>query len=1055
MVSALIDASDKVADYFWFTFSGDRGNTQRLLRQLAAWCGKRTGVWQPKDDIHTGLLQPEQAITRFEKIPLHGAWIVLDDCHKLDDRAILRLLRTLTDAWPQSKLILASEEKLPEASELGITHKLVHGFEPKESVEFVTRLGLDVSAALIEFAMLSVRVDGHPLMLRAAVGELPPQPSAAQVSEVAGRLPSVESVKGFLDSLSNQIFFKLIRSAEQRTWVGRLAVLTLSFTRSIAFKLAALEPPIQVTEAYWRYLRSLVLDQTGADHYSVPRLIRELATSEARTPDPKTILVASARYIFSTAVATRKVDFLDFHNAIFSLIIAGACEEAAMRFILSFPSFARVESFEPFELILLALNAPPIHAKLPDPGIRWLLLNSEVTLRLQDRAAAKHSQVASLLRRMRTLFHEEWTPEAWKLHCRAMCHVTVSFARMRRTASSVQLQIGRKQKFVASIHAALRLAILSDDQELILSLLHYYDQLHVLAKRPDIELIEKAILRVASQAPAISAEALITLYAQYVVSAGDTSLAVQVVQQHSADYLDKGLNDAYFACIHANATAILERFNQPHQARELIQSVMGTARGLELSGHCVARGELLIADTLWVEKNYSESSKHYERALGIEYADPFLPQYVTERLCDSWIHLGRYSEAVRLIGRTLRSRHATLPGDAKARFYARQAYALALDGAFRKAAVSCLALCRTAKSADSDALRCLAVMVAGWVLSRLDYSDPAIPRNDVPISESSTLSNEFAPEQVDALRQTDPFITKGIILVATVFELLDEPHDLRRSEFLFRQALGAVENAGDNHPHYLDASYILRLRIARLEIRRGRFSEAANSFKTALAGFGARMRRDKPDLVSDAPAVETLLNWVEPSVKGCTDAEVSRLFLSICGQFRDNPGVRAWVHYRESKIFFERYLVQAAKRGLLEAERLALEVGDKLLIARIIFDKLFNRVEQFYPFNRNAWLVDALGAAAVLASDEVYDDVCDSFANNVRTIPSHQMGPPFDELNTVVSRLEDCSKEQMFLVVAYAMWRAATKHSLLAGSVDTLESYLRQNAKFLAEDDFQ
>jgi hypothetical protein len=115
LVSTLIDVSAKVSDYFWFTFSGERGDTERLLRQLATWCGKRGGVWQPKDDVHAGLLQPAQAIARLGKIPLHGTWIILDDCHKLEDSSTLTLLRTLTDAWPESRLILASEEKLPDA----------------------------------------------------------------------------------------------------------------------------------------------------------------------------------------------------------------------------------------------------------------------------------------------------------------------------------------------------------------------------------------------------------------------------------------------------------------------------------------------------------------------------------------------------------------------------------------------------------------------------------------------------------------------------------------------------------------------------------------------------------------------------------------------------------------------------------------------------------------------------------------------------------------------------------------------------------------------------
>ena len=874
-------------------------------------------------------------------------------------------------------------------------------------------------------------------------------------TSIAQRLPSVESVRRFLDALSNRIFFKLIRTPEQRAWLARLGVLTLSFTRSIAFRLAALQPSIQVTEADWRYLRSLVLDQSGADHYSVPRLIRELATSEAQMPDANTILIAAARHVFSTAVATRKIDFLDFQNAIFSLIAATAYEEAAMRFIFSFASLAGVGSFEPFEFLFLVLNGLPIHGKVTDPGTRWLLLNAEAGLRLQDRAGAADPRVAQLLRRMRPLFHEDWTSTQSKLYFRAMHHVTVCFARVRRaTADAGPRTLRRSQKFAAPIHSALRLALLSDDQDLIRDVLHIYDQIHVVARRPDMKLIKGALLRMATQPAPISTEALVTLYAQYVITLYDGEAALRVVREHSAEYVSKGLNDAYFACVHAEATALLERSNEPGRARELIRGLLARPGELKPSAHCVARGELLIADAYWMEKNYSESRHYYQSASEIEYADPFLRQYIAERVCDSWMQLGQYKEAGRLALRPLRKGHSTLPNEYKARFCARMAYAYALDGEWRKAAVSCFGLCKTAQSEDSDALYCLAATVAAWVLSCLDYSDPAIPKNDVQIRDSSALSDEIPLEQVQAYRESDPFKTKGIILVATIFELLGQSHDLRRSEFLFRRALGVVEGVGESHPQYLDASYALRLRIARLEIQQGRFSEAAGSFKAALSTIVERARREGSEISTEGPGVGVVLHFLEPKVKGCTDAGVGTFFESICGRFRDNPGVCAWLHYCESKILFERYLVQGAKRELLQAERLARDVGDKLLVAHIIFDKLFNRVKQFYPVNRNAWLADALDAAAVLVSDEMYADNRDPFADNVRMISSHQQGPPFDELNAVVSRLQDSSKDQIFLVITYAMWRASTKHGLSAGSLNTLETYLRKKAKFLTEDDF-
>jgi hypothetical protein len=1055
LVSALIDECGKVQDYFWFAFSGERGDTARLLRQLAAWCGKRTGVWLLKDDVYAGLLQPAQVIARLARIALPGAWMVLDDCHKLEDGTIFKLLRTVTDAWPESKLIFVSEEKLPEPSEFGVPHLLVHGFEPKESLEFVTKLGLDVSLAPIEFAMLCVRVDGHPLMLRAAVSELPVRPSAAQVSEVTKRLPSVEPVKGFLDALSNEIFFKLIRTSEQRAWLGRLAVLTLPFTRSIAFRVAALDPAIQVAEADWRYLRSFVLDQSAADHYSVPQLIRELATSEARVPDAPTILIAAARHVFGTALATRQIDFLDFQGAIFSLILAQACEEAAMRFIFSLPSFATVESFEPFEFLFLVLNGPPIHAKLPDPGTRWFLLNAEVGLRIADRDGAKDPKLFPLLRRMRLLFHEEWTPAQKKLYFRAMHHVTACYARMRRAGANLRPEAARRRrKFVAPIGAALRLALLSGNQELILDVLRIYDQLHVLASRPDVELIKRAVLHVATQAPPTSAESLVTLYAQYVIGAEHSDTSLRLVREHSEEYLDKGLNDAYFACMHAKATALLERFNEPSQARELIGGLLARASELKLSPHCVARGELLIADARWAEKNYFESKNNYDRALAVEYDDPALTQYATQRLCDSMMGLAQYKEGVQVALQALRSRHSKLPVESKAQLYARLAYGYALSGESRKAAVSCLALCGTAKYENSDALYCLAATVAAWVLSHVAHSDPTIPKIDVQIADSSALSQEIPPEQVKAFLEGDAFKTKATLVVATIFELLGEARDLRRGGFLLRRALAVVEGAGETHPKYLDASYVIRIRITRLEIKERRFTEAAASFRAAVSSIVERVRRENSMAATEGPSVGAVLHLVEPSIKGYSDAEVSCLFDSFCGQFRGNPVVCAWLRFHESNILFERYAVQAAKRKLLEAELLAHDRCDKLLIIEIIYDKLFNRVQQFYSTNRNAWLVDALNAAVVLAGDDIYGENRSSFANNVMALSRHQAGPPFDDLNITVERFKEASKDQVFLVVTYAMWGAATRHRLLAGCLNTIETYLRQNATFLTDADF-
>jgi tetratricopeptide (TPR) repeat protein len=830
VISELITECGKEHEYFWFTFAGEHNETERLLRQLVVWIGRQTGVWKIKDDVYAGLLQPVQVFSRIGGIPPRGVWIILDDCHRLDDHAILGHLRTLTGhTWQESRVILASEEKLPVASELGIAQVPIHGFEAKEALEFVQKLGLDVSLAFLEFAMLAVRVDGHPVMLRAAVNELPHRPSSAEMSAVTERLPSVERVKGFLDGLSNQILFDVIRSAEQRTWLSRMAVLTLSFTQSIAFKLAALGPSIAVTVADWRYLSSLVLDQTGADRYSVPPLIRQLATSETDTPSPSTILTATSRHIFATAQTTGQIDLLDFQAAMFSLLLAEAYEEAAMRLILIFPSFAMAETFEPFEFLFVVLNGTPVHAKLPDPATRWMLLNAEVGLRLRDAAGGSDPKIAPLLGRMRLIFHEDWGHAARKLYSRVMHHLTACCARLRRAADTPP-RPERSRKLIGSVESALRLSLISGDEEQILEALRIYDGAHRLPVGPNsLESLRQALLRV-QRKDAVSGEGLVSLYEQFVARAPDVDAAVQVLREHSAQYLHAGLTEAHFACIHAEGVALLNRLQRPQRARELILPLAARASELGLSAQCIGTAELLIADTFWAEKDYAKGSSHYERALDVKFADPSFEEYITERLCDSWINLGRYQEAADLIIQALRSRRSRLPPECVTELWARLLYDFTLCQDFRKAAISCVALSRTLEHTNSDELRARVVKVISWALAQIDPSDSAAVPGGVEIANPSALSERCPPEQVQKLREIDPFQTTAVFLTAVIFELAGE---LRRSEALLRKALRAVEVGDSSSQIRLFQLVTYTTRILRVQIGRRRFADAAASFKEA------------------------------------------------------------------------------------------------------------------------------------------------------------------------------------------------------------------------------
>ena len=216
----------------------------------------------------------------------------------------------------------------------------------------------------------------------------------------------------------------LARTSEQRAWLGRLSALSFSFTRSTAFALAGVEPKITITPADWLYLTSRMLDRSWVDHYTVPQLLRSVARLDTDTPATNTLLLIAGRDVFKASSASRKIDFWDFNNAIVELIVAGAVEEAAERFIHCFPALMRMTSFEPMEILFMILNGEPIHEKIANPITRWILLQTELAIRQQDTKAAQSPKIMKLFKRMRELLRANLTLPS-KNHFRATFHAMV------------------------------------------------------------------------------------------------------------------------------------------------------------------------------------------------------------------------------------------------------------------------------------------------------------------------------------------------------------------------------------------------------------------------------------------------------------------------------------------------------------------------------------------------------------------------------------------------------------------------------------------------------
>jgi hypothetical protein len=130
-------------------------------------------------------------------------------------------------------------------------------------------------------------------------------------------------------------------------------------------------------------LKSLVLDERGAEHHAVPALLQQIAISSMAPAERKRISRNTTRFVFQAAIASRSIDYWDFQAALFALLSADCQEEAGFRFDHATPSLMdAAASFKTFETLFLILNSEHTHLRIVDPFVRWMMLHSELQLRL-------------------------------------------------------------------------------------------------------------------------------------------------------------------------------------------------------------------------------------------------------------------------------------------------------------------------------------------------------------------------------------------------------------------------------------------------------------------------------------------------------------------------------------------------------------------------------------------------------------------------------------------------------------------------------------------------
>lgn len=135
------------------------------------------------------------------------------------------------------------------------------------------------------------------------------------------------------------------------------------------------------------------------------------------------------------------------------------------------------------ELLFLAMNAEHIDAKIRDPDTRWLMLQGEVQLRVQDNGSASQHRLRVLIRRMRAYLRK--SAGSAPPYTRTMLHIAIASVRIRvQRDSQAVIKTGRHRIF-ASLHSALRAALVWGDVGFLTFILGFYDELYALITRPD------------------------------------------------------------------------------------------------------------------------------------------------------------------------------------------------------------------------------------------------------------------------------------------------------------------------------------------------------------------------------------------------------------------------------------------------------------------------------------------------------------------------------------------------------------------------------------------
>jgi hypothetical protein len=1022
------------APYFWFTFSGESDDSARLIRQMATFAGSATSSWQLADEAEARLIDRSHFFERLSTLSLEKVFVVLDDAHRTDP-TLLGLVNAALLHWTDSKLLLLSERKIPELETMGALQVPFSGLNPSEVLQFIRMNGIDPRNAWLEVISMTSKFDGHPLMLKAICQELPPQPSPNDVKSVSDALPSITSAKAFLDSLSNQLFYHVLKTQEQRSLLSRLAVLPGRFDWRVAQSVATVPPKLSITPSDWRYMKSIVLDELDVDHCSIPQLLKEIAkTSLSADISPSKILV-SAAYAQLKPGGTVKVSFLDFHSAIFSLILAEEYRQAALFFTISVPRIMEFARFEDLSVLFMVFTGEPFQQRLQDGYLKWQLLSAELMFRAKDLEASQDEKVYNLLARMRLLAQTQRKPWLFRI---AIANL-ITMIRSRRISSSKNPSERAVRKVFAPMTFALRLTLEKGDRDTGLQhidppLKPYKVFAHV-ARLRDLDLLRDVVLALRTMNKrSLPDNVLADVYATIAVNARDVEKARQSFHEHSQAYADANYPGGYFASQYALAHLLHERDGDYAAARDVLEALRQPNKYPRV---LTSRALVSIGDAWFAEREFDRSARCYAEAITGHYVRGFR-QHIQERLIDSLSRGGNPEEAFVRTVSMLRRRNRALSLDAKGHLYARLAYTSVERKNFMQAAIACCGLRRLAERAGSDQYHWLCLYLAAWAVKQVGVPDELTPPQDVGFRDISALSESVPEESLKEWRESDKAKVKALIQISAIFEL----------EKQYERALGQLEKAkGTLGALTSEASlrFLLNTRTTRLYLLLGHSLHAANDTREFI---DYKIREKKFPIELTGLLSCTLLRAALP---GTTDGTFQSFGESLAQQCMMWPQARAGILFWYAQGLFDRLLVQKGRAVMRDAEEVAQNSSAYQILGMILQERLFLRIPQFYRvFQQSDWITDIITAALTLSSSAVSNDTRCAFARSFRDLCSrNQKLMPIGE--GVFAENQSVLDKYSFEVLCLALLKTGRALNLSKDLLGQLEAFIRKNAPFLSK----